>query len=262
MGQHAYQPEVSDVRYSRMQLTPLALRRVWSRGDRGASGVEYALVISLVLTGSTASFEMMDQQVETHYSETADDIGRSDMAYFDVTTTTCGSCPTTTTTTTTTTVAPTTTTAVPTTTLAPTTTTTTTAPTTTTAAPTTTLAATTTTTAAPTTTTTAKPAGTPAGSEFEDQSSSKKGVATAKVKITLVDEEGDALRHAVVTVTMRTKSGVTDTVTYTIGNKNGTESLSWGGLAGNDFPITIVIDSVKLGSESYTPDQGTYVLKL
>jgi hypothetical protein len=59
--------------------------------------------VSLVLVGSSASLEMMDERVEAHYSETAQDIGRTDLSHFAPPTTTCGVCPTTTTTTTTTT---------------------------------------------------------------------------------------------------------------------------------------------------------------
>lgn len=36
------------------------------RGDRGASGVEYGFIISLLLMGSAASFEMMDTRLEDH----------------------------------------------------------------------------------------------------------------------------------------------------------------------------------------------------
>jgi phosphate-selective porin len=104
--------------------------RLRRQGDRGASGVEYALVISLVLTGSTMSFEMMDERIEEHYQETAEDIGESDLEQFS-----------------------------PSTTAGPSTTTTAAPSTTTTAAPatTTTAAPATTTTAAPATTTTAAP---------------------------------------------------------------------------------------------------------
>lgn len=82
--------------------------RVRRQGDRGASGVEYALVISLVLTGSTMSFEMMDERIEEHYQETAEDIGESDLEQFSPSTTAGPS--------TTTTAAPSTTSAAPTTT--------------------------------------------------------------------------------------------------------------------------------------------------
>jgi Flp pilus assembly pilin Flp len=111
-------------------------------GERGVSGVEYGLIISLILVGSMANIEMMDERVQEHYTETAADIGQIDLAYFEVTTT-LGNGETTTTTTTEAPASTTTTTT--TTTEAPASTTTTT--TTTTEAP----ASTTTTTAAPTT---------------------------------------------------------------------------------------------------------------
>jgi hypothetical protein len=99
--------------------------RLRQRGERGASGVEYALIISLLLTGSSVSFEMMDERIEEHYQETAQDIGESDLQQFAPSTTAGPS--------TTTTAPATTTTAPATTTTAPATTTT--APPTTTAAP-------------------------------------------------------------------------------------------------------------------------------
>ncbi|MEQ8842488.1 MAG: hypothetical protein RIB98_16010 [Acidimicrobiales bacterium] len=61
---------------------------------------------------------------------------------------------------------------------------------------------------------------------------------------------------------MRTRSGETKTFNYTISAKNGSSTISWGGLESSDFPVTVVIDSVTNGSQSYTPDVNTYVLKL
>jgi hypothetical protein len=55
--------------------------------DRGVTLVEYALVVSLVLVGSTASFELMDEKIEDHYEETASDVGQVDLNEFDVATT-------------------------------------------------------------------------------------------------------------------------------------------------------------------------------
>ena len=59
-------------------------RQLTSRGDRGASGVEYALIVSLLLAGSSASIEMMDDSVEAHYEESANDIGRSDLSHLHI----------------------------------------------------------------------------------------------------------------------------------------------------------------------------------
>ena len=62
--------------------------RRWRRwplsGSRGASGVEYALVISLLLAGSLASIESMDKRIEDNYESTANDIGQMDLDTFSV----------------------------------------------------------------------------------------------------------------------------------------------------------------------------------
>ena len=241
-------------------------------GDRGASGVEYALIISLLLTGSSLSFEMMDQRVEEHYTDTANDIGEADLSRFDVTTTTCVDCEgeeTTTTTSTTTTLAPTTTQApTTTTTQAPTTTSTTTqAPTTTptttsttTQAPTTTSTTTTTTTAKPATTTTAKPASQPATSSYENKSSSSKNSATAKVEIELEGANDESLRNATVVVTMTTRTGEAKSFTYTAG-RNAT-TLTWSGLQSSQFPVSLTVDSVTLGGASYAATPQRFVMTL
>ena len=223
-----------------MQLTFYPPRRVKPRCDRGASGVEYALVLSLLLVGSSASFDMMDEAVGEHYTETANDIGQSDLDYFRVPTTTCAPCASTTTTT-----APATTT---------TTSTTTTAPATTTSTSTTT----TTTTAKPPTTTVATNT---ASSSFTDQSTGDNRNATAKVKIRLNDSSGNSLKGATVKVTMTTRSGASTTFTYTVPN-SGQNTLTWTNRVGSDFPVTVRIESVTLDSNSYTPDQQTYVLSL
>ena len=217
-------------------------------GDRGASGVEYALIISLLLTGSSLSFEMMDQRVEEHYTDTANDIGEADLSRFDVTTTTCVDCEgeeTTTTTSTTTTLAPTTT-------QAPTTTTT--------QAPTTTSTTTTTTTAKPATTTTAKPASQPATSSYENKSSSSKNSATAKVEIELEGANDESLRNATVVVTMTTRTGEAKSFTYTAG-RNAT-TLTWSGLQSSQFPVSLTVDSVTLGGASYAATPQRFVMTL
>ena len=227
-------------------------------GDRGASGVEYALIISLLLTGSSLSFEMMDQRVEEHYTDTANDIGEADLSRFDVTTTTCVDCEgeeTTTTTSTTTTLAPTTTQApTTTTTQAPTTTSTT------TQAPTTTSTTTTTTTAKPATTTTAKPASQPATSSYENKSSSSKNSATAKVEIELEGANDESLRNATVVVTMTTRTGEAKSFTYTAG-RNAT-TLTWSGLQSSQFPVSLTVDSVTLGGASYAATPQRFVMTL
>lgn len=63
-------------------------------GDqRGASGVEYALVISLLLVGSVTSIEAMDERIEDNYEATADDIGQPNLSAFAVSTTTVATTP-------------------------------------------------------------------------------------------------------------------------------------------------------------------------
>ena len=207
-------------------------------------------MISLVLVGSSASFDMMDESVGQHYAETADDIGQSDLGHFRVTTTTCGSCPATTTSSTTTT--------------APSTTSTTTAPTTTlpptTTAPATTSTSTTTTsTLPPPTTTAAKPTAT---TTYTDQSSGNNSNATAKVKLRLQGEDGKGLKGADVRVTMTTASGRTQTFDYTITTNNGQTTLTWSNRRGSDFPVTVTIDSVTLDGASHTPSPATFTLTL
>ena len=55
--------------------------------SRGASAVEYGLVISLLLVGSLATIDSMDERIEDNYQDTADDIGQVDLAHFNVSTT-------------------------------------------------------------------------------------------------------------------------------------------------------------------------------
>lgn len=222
------------------------INRFRLRGDRGASGVEYALVISLVLTGSTASFEMMDERIEDHYEDAAQDIGQADLDHFDVTTTTCVACASTTTTTTTTTLPPATTTAAPTTTSTTTTSTTTTSTTTTT----------TTTTAPPAPTTTAPGSSTASADytnfTFEDWNGWK-----AKVRIEFDDDDGDAITGAVFDVTWVTADGDTKTQSYTT-NSYGKKSIAWSRRDAADFPITITITAIDDDGESFTLDPSTY----
>lgn len=231
------------------------------RGDRGASGVEYALIISLLLTGSSLSFEMMDQRVEEHYTDTASDIGEADLSRFDVTTTTCADCEgeeTTTTTSTTTTLAPTTTQApTTTTTQAPTTTSTTTTSTTTT----------TTTTTVPATTTTAGGGGGGGGSSdpaaavsIEDQSDGSWNDWRARTRIEFDDEDGGNLRDATFQVTWVTADGNTRTRTFEA-NSNGIKTISWSGRDNADFPIVVTIDWLEdEDGNPHTPDPSTYTI--
>lgn len=238
------------------------LRQAIRRGDRGASGVEYALVVSLLVVGSTASFEMMDTRVEQHYDETADDIGQADLGHFTVTTTTCVGCPVSTTSfrpaPSTIPPIPTTSSTLPTTTS--TSTTTTTPSTTSTSTSTTTTAKPTATTTTTTTTTTTKPKPS-ATTSYDDLSTSSKKNATAKVRIDIDDEAGSGLRGATVEVTMTTKRGETKSFTYVVG-KSGEKTLSWSGLDHDEFPITVTIDSIELDGTSYEPKVPVIVLHI
>jgi len=196
------------------------INRFVRRGDRGASGVEYALVVSLVLTGSTASFEMMDERIETHYSETANDIGRADLDHFNVTTTTCGDCATETTTTTTTTLPPTTTTQAP-------------------------------------PTTTAAPSDPGADLDFTNLTYEDFNGWKAKTRIVFTDDEGDRLEEVDFQVTWVTAQGETRTKTYTT-NGSGKKSPAWGGRDEDDFPIVMTIDWIDDDGDTFTPNPSTY----
>ena len=74
-----------------------------NRGDRGVTMVEYGLVVALVVSGSLATLENMDGEVETHLASTADDIGQSSLSHFAVPTSSTTSTSTTSTSTTSTT---------------------------------------------------------------------------------------------------------------------------------------------------------------
>ncbi|MEQ8842489.1 MAG: hypothetical protein RIB98_16015 [Acidimicrobiales bacterium] len=198
------------------------INRLRRSGERGASGVEYGLIVALLLTGSTATFEMMDDRVSEHYDDTASDIGQADLAYFDVTTTTCSPCSTTTVATTT----------VPATTAPPTT-------------------------AAPTTT--AAPSDPPAEIGFQNKTSERRDGWRARVKITLDDDNGDKLRRTDFQITWVTANGDTRVRKYTT-NNGGNKTPSWSGLDRDDFPVKITIDWIDDDGEPYTPTPATYTI--
>ena len=235
--------------------------RILGRSDRGASGVEYGLVLALLLTGTTASVEMMDERIGANYEETANDIGQQDLDYFEVTTTACNDCETTTTTTTTTTAAPTTTTTAAPTTTSTTSTTTTTTTTTTTSTTTTT---TTTTTAAPTTTTTTTtvPAEA-AAATWEDRSrySYSCYCYQARARIYLDDAMGDDLAYATVSVTFTLADGTEATGTKTA-NSSGRVNFRWNDLSADDFPVTVEITAIEKDGDTYTPDVPSFELNI
>ncbi|GJM37485.1 MAG: hypothetical protein DHS20C19_08520 [Acidimicrobiales bacterium] len=198
------------------------------RGDRGASGVEYALLLTLMFAGSTTTFEMMDDNVGEHYEESAHDIGRTSLEDFDVTTTTCADCETTTTTT-----------EAPTTTAAPTTTTTTTLP--------------------PTTTTTAAP-DFQAEVTYDDLSFEMRRGWKAKIRVGFVDEHGDPLKGARAVVTMTTADGDTKEWEFNLG-RTGEKTLAWGNRPVDQFPIVVRVESITFDDEELTPDRESYTLR-
>lgn len=228
-------------------------KRAFGRGDRGTSGVEYALILSLLLTGSSLSFEMMDDSVSEHYTDTANDIGVSNLDYFDVTTTAGPSTTTTAAPSTTTTAAP-----VTTTTQAPTTTSTTTTSTTTTST------TTTTTTTIPATTTTAGGGGGSSDPAAELTITNLSYEAwngwKAKTKIKFKDEDGNTLSNATFQVTWTTADGDTKTKTYEA-NSSGTKTPTWGKRNSDDFPIVMTIDWVlDDDGNAHTPNPATYTI--
>ncbi len=192
------------------------------RGDRGAALIEYSLVVGLVVMGSTASFEMMDERVEANYSQTAQDIGQVDLSSFSVTTTT-----------------------------------TTTAPPTTTTAPPTTTTTTTTTTAPPTTTTTVASSG-EAEIKWKDKSYENFKGWVAKARIKFLDENGDPMVGAVVQVTITLDDGSTKVKTSTVTNNKGNKSFAWSGLDDDDFEVTFTIDSILYNGQNYIPDDPSF----
>lgn len=189
------------------------------------SGVEYALVVSLLLVGSTASFEMMDEGIQEHYTDTAEDIGQKDLAAFDATTTTAAA-------------------------TSSTTSTITAAPATTTAAPTTTAAAVPTTIAAPDEV---------SKTSWRDRTYYDKGWV-AKTRITLEDENGDYLKKATVSVTFTLADGTTASATGTT-NDRGKITFKRKGLSSSDFKVVVTIDSIVGESgTTYAPSKSSFEL--
>ena len=233
------------------------------RGERGASGVEYGLVLALLMTGTVSAIEMLDDRVGANYEETASDIGQQDLDYFQVTTTVCAECETTTTTTTT---VPETTTTVgltTSTTKAPTTTTTSTTTTTTstTTTSTTSTTTTTTTTVAPTTTTEAT--GEAATTTWDDRSrySYSCYCYQARARIYLDDAAGDDLSGATVSVTFTLADGTQASGTKNT-NSSGRVNFTWNGVDPSDFPVTVEITSIEKNGVTYIPDVPTFDLNI
>jgi len=229
---------------------PQRVRARRARGDRGVTGVEYTLILAAMVTGSTATFQLMDNRVEEHYVNTAEDVSQIDLAYFDVTTTVDPNAASTTTT-----AAPTTSAAASSTTSTSTSTTTTTAApttTTTTAAPTTTAAATTTTTVATES----------SEIDWSDRSSwrSSCGCYRAKTKLKIKDDDGDELTSADVAVIFTLSDGSEYAGSGTT-NSSGKVGFSLSGLSSSDFDVVVTITSI-VGNDgtTYSPDIASFTL--
>jgi Flp pilus assembly pilin Flp len=110
-------------------------RRLWRRGERGAAIVEYALFVGLLLLGATAAIGGLEDDAESYYDATSNDIGDLPQSAIPTFTLPDGTPITTTTQAPTTTTGPTTTTSPPPSTTAPPPTTTTAPPPTTTIPP-------------------------------------------------------------------------------------------------------------------------------
>ena len=239
-----FDPEVSGVRTLRPVLGPVAGK------SRGASGVEYALVISLLLAGSVSSIELMEPRIESNYEDTAHDIGQIDLDYFEVTTTMGVSS--------TTTEAPTTTSTPPSTSAPPASSTTS-----STSTSSTTTTSTTTSTTTPLPTTTSDPAVPVAQTTYEDRTtwSSSCGCPRARVRITLDDEAGFNLSYAWVEVEFITQSGAA----YT-GGKYASSSGQVGfarRMDADEFPVTVRITYLEdwnSGAE-YVPSNAEFTLE-
>ena len=213
-----------------------SFRRWWRRGgaERGATGVEYALIAALLLFASIGAIQALERNADEYYDTTSGRIGAlpgTDGETPSGTSIPGGSSTSTTAVpTTTTTAAPTTTTAAPTTTTAAPTTTTTRPPTTTTAAPT-------------TTTTTAAPrsyiSGTAASSDTSG--SGWRPAITVTIKNT---STGANVSGAVVTVRFtRSNGNVLGTTTCTTGS-NGQCLARISGVSDSITPVTATVTNV------------------
>ncbi|MBL8778567.1 MAG: hypothetical protein JNK12_21720 [Acidimicrobiales bacterium] len=209
-----------------------SLRRWWRRGgaERGATGVEYALIAALLLFASLGAIQALERNADDYYDDTSSRIGAlpgTDGASPTGTSIPGGSS-------TSTTAAPTTTT-----TAAPTTTTTTAPPTTTTTAP-----PTTTTTAAPTTTTTtAAPRSYISGTSASSDTSGSgwRPAITVTIKNT---STGANVSGAVVTVRFtRSNGNVLGTTTCTTAT-NGQCLARISGVSDSITPVTATVTNV------------------
>ena len=209
------------------------VRRAWRRylgAERGATGVEYALIGALVLFTCLGAIKALERRADDYYDTTSTRIGA--LPSID------GSAPTGTSipgaSSTTTTVAPTTTT-----TTAPTTTTTTAPPTTTTTAP-----PTTTTTVPPTTTTTAA-AQSYISATSDTSDTSGRGTWRPALTVTVRTTSTNAVvANATVTVTFKRTNGTTLGTDSCTTNTSGQCEAQIGGVADSITTVVATVSSV------------------
>ena len=198
-------------------------RRRPSGADRGATLVEYALIVALMVVTSLGAIKSLERNADSYYDTTSSRIGALPSASGDTPTGTSipgGSSSTT--------AAPTTTTAAPTTTTA--------APTTTTAAPTTT------TTAAPTTTTVAQRSFVSAMSDTSDsQGTGWRPAVTVTIRNTVTNA---SIENATVTVTFRRTNGNLLGSNSCTTNNSGVCQAQIAGVNNNINPVVATVTSV------------------
>ncbi len=210
------------------------VRRAWRRwrgAERGATGVEYALIAALVLVGSLGAINTLERNADEYYDDTSSRIGS--LPTID------GSGPTGTSipggSSSTTSVSTTTTSTSTTTTVAPTTTTT--------AAPTTTTAAPTTTTRPPTTTTTVAPRSyVSATSDTSDgQGSGWRPALTVTIRNTVTNAP---VANATVVVTFRRTNGNSLGSDSCTTNSSGVCEAQISGVSNNITTVVATVTSV------------------
>lgn len=191
------------------------------RHSRGATLVEYALILALVVVPSVGAIRKLNSNSRDYYSNASDDIG--DLPQTGIDTSPDSSAPPASTTTT-----------------APVSTTTTAAPTTTTTAPTTTTTIPTTTTTAPTTTTTLLRSKILTLEDISSNSGTSYN-AIARVKIVRTDT-GLAVNGASVSFSMRDSQNSTTTKSCTT-DSTGRCSVTWS-RSDSRAPVTATVTSV------------------
>ena len=209
-------------RPGRTDLTGMSDRRARRlHGSRGATLVEYALIVALVAIPSIGALSRLDDASDDYYTDASDDIG--DLPQLGIDTSSDSSVPS----------GGSSTTAVPTTTTAAPTTTTTAPPTTTTTAPTTT-------TTAPTTTTTLLRSRI---SELTNVSSNNGSSYNAAARVKIVrNSNGNAVSNASVTVRMVDRFNNSSNRSCTT-DSTGRCTVTWS-RSDNNGPVTATVTNV------------------